>query len=273
MVEGNEDPFCVFRLLESPHSCESCIEVTDVGFQTIGGMGNARINEVHEGKAAGFFEAQENVVVDGVDTEDIRFDDALQMLPAQEESLWGGMKEKLAVTEQDPFLFVPGMIAESLELQSGLEISEQMDMAPLYRDAIGLQYLCEPWQAINRGCREDHSCSQKLLQKVIEDLRRFLAGAQSALQESCSRVPDQMLAVFLPADAERLAVEDKNTAWLVWICKDSTLKIVVQSTHHGCVLLAVLCVSHPTICASVKHVAIMEDRSRFPASAVDSERV
>ena len=55
------------------------------------------------------------------------------------------MKEKLAVTEQDPFLFVPGMIAESLELQSGLEISEQMDMAPLYRDAIGLQYLCEPW--------------------------------------------------------------------------------------------------------------------------------
>ena len=145
MVEGNEDPFCVFRLLESPHSCESCIEVTDVGFQTIGGMGNARINEVHEGKAAGFFEAQENVVVDGVDTEDIRFDDALQMLPAQEESLWGGMKEKLAVTEQDPFLFVPGMIAESLELQSGLEISEQMYMAPLYRDAIGLQYLCEPW--------------------------------------------------------------------------------------------------------------------------------
>ena len=84
-MEGNEDPFGVLWLLESPHGFESCIEVTDVRFKSVRGWGNARIDEVCEGKAAGFLEAQENIVVNGIEAKHICFDESIQMLPAQRE--------------------------------------------------------------------------------------------------------------------------------------------------------------------------------------------
>jgi len=124
MVEGNEDSFGVLRLLESPHGFESRIEVTDIGFQPVCDGRNARIEEVGEGIAASFAESLEDIVVDGIETEEICFNETLKMLPAQEEGLRSGMEEELAVTEQDPFLFVPRMIAESLHLQSGLDVPE-----------------------------------------------------------------------------------------------------------------------------------------------------
>ncbi len=114
---------------------------------------------------------------------------------------------------------------------------------------------------------------EKLLQKVIKDLRRFFAGTQSAPQKSCADVPDQMLTVLLAADVQCLTVENENTDRNVWICKNSTRKIAVQSTHYSRVLHNLLCVSHAAVRASVEHVAIMKGRSRFPASALDSECV
>lgn len=82
-MEGDEDSFCVLWLLESPHSLEPCINVTDVRLQPIRGRGDAGIAEVGEGVAAGFPEALEDVVVDGVDAEGIDDNEALQVLPAQ----------------------------------------------------------------------------------------------------------------------------------------------------------------------------------------------
>lgn len=144
MVEGDENSFGVLRLLESPHGCEPCIEVTDVGFQPVCGVGNVWIDEVFECVAAGFLQAQENIVVDGAQAKDICFDDSFQMFPAQEKSLRRGIQKEFAVAIENAFLRVAGMPAESLELQSCLEVPEKMDMAALHMDSVGLQYLCEP---------------------------------------------------------------------------------------------------------------------------------
>lgn len=272
-MEGNEDSFGVLRLLESAHGFESCIEVTDVRLKSVRGVGNPLIDEVREGVAAGFPEALQDVLMDGIESEDVCGDETFQMLPAQEERLRGRIQEKFAVAVEDSFLRVTGMSAEPLELQSGLEVSQQVDVAALHVDAVGLQHLCEPRQAINRGCSEDGALFQNLLQEVIEDLRGFFAGAQSAFQQSCAGVPHQVFAVLLSANGERLAVENENAVRDMRIRKNSTRKIAVQGAHHCRVLDDVLCVSHTAVCASVEHVAIMEGWRRLPASAVDSECV
>jgi len=144
-MESDEDPFRVLRLLESPHGCKPRIEVTDVGFQSVRGGGDAWIEEVREGKAAGFLEAQEDVVMDGAQTEDICLDDSLQVLPAQQECCRCGMEQEVTVAVEDAFLSVAWMMAESLELQSGFEVSQQVHMAALHGDAVGLKHLREPW--------------------------------------------------------------------------------------------------------------------------------
>ena len=51
-MEGNEDSFCVLRLLETTHCFEPCIEVTDVRLKPVRGGGNAGIDEVCEGMSA-----------------------------------------------------------------------------------------------------------------------------------------------------------------------------------------------------------------------------
>ncbi len=112
---------------------------------------------------------------------------------------------------------------------------------------------------------------QKLLQQSVEDLWRFFAGAQSALQKSCAGVPDQMLAVLLAADIESLSIEDENAARYMRIRKNSTLKITVQGTHDRCVLQNLLRVFYTAICAPVEHVAIMERRTFFLSSFLDPE--
>jgi len=81
-----------------------------------------------------------------------------------------------------------------------------------------------------------------------------------------------MLAVLLPTDAERFSVENENAAWRVRIYKDGTSEITMQVLQDGNVAPCARR-PHPAIGAAIKHVAIMEHRSRFPASAVDSERV
>ncbi len=143
-MEGNEDSFRVLRLLESSHGGESRVEVTDVGFQAICGVGDAWVDEVFECVAAGFLEAQENVVVDRTEAKDICLDDSFQVLPAQEKSLRRRIQKEFAVTVENAFLSVAGMFAESFELESCFEVSQQMYMAALYVDAVGLQHLCEP---------------------------------------------------------------------------------------------------------------------------------
>ena len=88
MVKGNEDPFSVLRLLESTHGFESCIEVTDVRFKSVCGCRNTRILKVPERITASFLEAQENIVVNGIEAKYICFDESFKMLPAQRECCW-----------------------------------------------------------------------------------------------------------------------------------------------------------------------------------------
>lgn len=145
MVEGNEDSFGVLRLLETPHGSEPRIEVTDVGFQPVCGGGDSRIDEVHECIAASFLEAQENIVVDGIQAEYICLDDSLQVLPTQEESLLCGVQQEMTVAVENAFLSVARMMAEPLKLQSCLQVSQQMHVAALHGDAVGLKGLREPW--------------------------------------------------------------------------------------------------------------------------------
>jgi len=90
-MESNEDSFSVLWLLESSHGCESCIEVTDVGFQPVCRVRNSGIDEVSECVAAGFLQAQEDIVVDGTQAEDICLNNSFQMLSAQEKSLRRGI--------------------------------------------------------------------------------------------------------------------------------------------------------------------------------------
>lgn len=146
-----------------------------------------------------------------------------------------------------------------------------MDMAALHRDSVGLQHLREPRQAINRDCCEDNAFSQKLLQESVEDLWRFFAGTQSALQKSGACVPHQMLAVLLAADVQCFAVENENAVWNMRIHKNSTLKITMQGAHHRRVLQDLLCVFYAAICTPVEHVAIMERRTFFLPSFLHPE--
>lgn len=81
-MESNEDSFGVLWLLETTHGFEPCIDVTDVRLQSVRGSGDAGIDEVHEGMAAGFLEAFQNIVVDGIEAEDIHRNQTFQMLPA-----------------------------------------------------------------------------------------------------------------------------------------------------------------------------------------------
>ncbi len=116
MVEGNEDSFGVLWLLESPHGCEPRVEVTDVGFQPVCGVGDAWIDEVSEGVAAGFLEALQNIVMDGTQAEDVRLDDSLHVFPTQEKSFRRRIQKEFAVAVENPFLCVAGMLVEPLEL-------------------------------------------------------------------------------------------------------------------------------------------------------------
>lgn len=201
-MESNEHPVGVLRILESTHSGESCVEVTDVGFQSVGGVRNAWIEEVREGIAAGFLEASENIVVDGVQCKHMGLNDSLQMLPAQRKSFRRSIQKEFAISIQDSFLRIAGMSAESLKLQTGLEIPEQVDMTALYGDAVGLKHLCEPWQAINRDSGEDDAVTQKFLQESVEGFRRLFAGTESAGEQTRLRVPDQMLTVLPAMDVQ-----------------------------------------------------------------------
>lgn len=88
----------------------------------------------------------------------------------------------MAVAVEDPLLGVAGMSAESLELQSGFQIPQQMNMTALYKNTVGFEHLRETRQAVNRRCREHDARCQEFLQKVIENLRRLLAGTQLSFQ-------------------------------------------------------------------------------------------
>lgn len=143
-MEGNEDPVGVLRFLESTHGFEPRVEVTDIGFESVCRCGNSWIDEVCEGMAACLLEASQNVVVDGVHTEDVCFDESLQMLPTQEECCGRRAQQEAAVPVEDSLLHVARMLAESLELQAGLQVSEHVDVTALDGDTVGLQNLREP---------------------------------------------------------------------------------------------------------------------------------
>lgn len=239
-MESDKDSFGILRLLESTHGFKSRIEVTDIRFKSVRGGGNASVDEVREGVAAGFLETHQDVVMNGAESEDICLNQSFQMLPAQEKSLWGRMQEKLAVTEQNPLLRVARMSAESFELQSRLQVPEQMDMAALHVDAVGLQNLCQAWQTVDRCRCENDPAFQNSLEQIVEGLRGFFTGAQTTCKQSRLRVPDQVFAVLLAANRESFAVEDEDTARHVRICKDSTREIAVQGTHDRCVLVYIL---------------------------------
>ena len=86
-MESYEDSFCVLRLLETTHSFEPCIEVTDVRLKPVRGGGNAGVDEVYEGMPACLPETFQHIVVNGVEAKDIHPDETVQMLPAQQKCL------------------------------------------------------------------------------------------------------------------------------------------------------------------------------------------
>lgn len=143
-MKSDEDSFRVFRLLETPHGFEPCIEVTDVRLQSVRGGGNAGINEVCKGMAASFSEALQDIVMDGIETEDIHLNETFQVLPSQEECLRRRIQNKMAEAVENPLLPVAGMMTVPLELQSGLDVSEQMDVASLHAGTVGFEHLYEP---------------------------------------------------------------------------------------------------------------------------------
>ena len=70
-MKSDKDSFGILRLLESAHGFESCIEVTDVRFKSVRGGGNAGIDKVREGMAAGFLETYQDVVMNGAESENV----------------------------------------------------------------------------------------------------------------------------------------------------------------------------------------------------------
>lgn len=143
-MESDEDSFSVLRLLETPHCFEPCIEVTDIRLQSVRGGGNTGIDEVCEGMSACLSESFQHIVMNGIETEDIHFNETFQMLPAQKKCCGRCIQQKMAVSVEDSFLPVPRMMTESLELQSGLEVPQQMDVTALHVCPICLKHLCEP---------------------------------------------------------------------------------------------------------------------------------
>lgn len=270
-MEGNQDPFCVLRLLESSHGDESRIEVTDVRFEPVRGCGDAWINEVREGVTAGFLEAQEDVVMDGAETEDVRLDDSFQVPPAQQEVLRRGIQEELAVAVENAFLRVARMMAEPLELQSGLEVTQQVNVATFHENTVGFQDLRETREAVDGGSREDDAASQDVLQEVIEDLRGLLAGAEPAREESRLCVPHEVLAVLPALDGECLAIKQENAARRPAVHEERSCKVMVQILQDGHMAPGTGR-SHPSVRAAVEHVTIVKGRGVFPASQLNPKR-
>lgn len=80
----------------------------------------------------------------------------------------------MAVPVEDPLLHIARVMAEPLELQSGLQIPEEVDVTALDVDTVGEEDLRESRQAINGRSREDRALVEELLEECIEDLWRLL---------------------------------------------------------------------------------------------------
>lgn len=65
---------------------------------------------------------------------------------------------------------VAGVQPVSPELETDFEVAEEVDVAALDEDPIGLKDLREPRQAINRGCRENNAALEQRLEEIIKDL-------------------------------------------------------------------------------------------------------
>ena len=173
---------------------------------------------------------------------------------------------------ENPLLDVARMFAEFLELQSRFEVSEQMDVATLDSNTVGLQNLRQAWQTVD-GCRcEDDATSKNPLEQIVKGLWRFFARAEPACKEPCPHVPDEMLAVLLSVDGERLAIENEDATWDIWIRKDGTGEIAVQVLQN-CYMTLGACGSDPAIGAAIENIPIMESGGRSPASQRHSECV
>ena len=82
------------------------------------------------------------------------------------------------------------MPAESPELQTCFQVSQQVDVAALNVDAVGLQNLRQAWQAVDCRRREHDPAGENPLEQIVKGLRGFFARAQSSSNQSCLRVPD-----------------------------------------------------------------------------------
>ena len=147
-----------------------------------------------------------------------------------------------------------------------------MNVATLDSNAVGLQNLRQTWQTVD-GCRcEDDATSKNTLEQIVKGLWGFFTRTEPACEESRPHVPDEMLAVLLSVDGERLAIEDEDATWDMRIFKDGTGEIAVQVLQNRYMTLGT-CGSDPAIGAAIENIPIMERRSRSPASQRHSECV
>lgn len=126
----------------------------------------------------------------------------------------------MAIAVQDALLGVAGMRTPATELEARFKIAQQMDMAALHIDAVGFQDLCETGKTVNGRSREDDALPEDFLQKIIEDLWRFLAGTKSSGEQACSHVPHKVFTVFFALDRECFAIEQENAVRGSAILKD-----------------------------------------------------
>lgn len=151
------------------------------------------------------------------------------------------------------------MTIKPFELQAGLQISKQVDVASLDVGAVDLKRLCEPRQAINRYCSEDNALLQQPLKKAIKDLRGFFARAQFPCEQSRRHVPDQMFAILLSSNVQRFPIKEKDAGWHVRIRKNSTGEIAMQMLQ-DCDMTLRARRANPAVGASVEDVTVMKCR-------------
>lgn len=106
------------------------------------------------------------------------------------------------------------------------------------------------------------------MQEVIKDFRRFLAKAQSAIEESRPHIPHEMLAVPHATDDNDLTIHEQDARRLSVVVKLHTQKIPVQPAHHGGVT-GIVRRTHATVGAPIEDVTIVETYPCFPAAFLD----
>lgn len=210
-MDCDEDTIGIRGTLEALHRLESCLHSADVVLQRIRGRGNTIIKEVLKCKFRRAHESPECLEKNGVDTEDVVLQMPLEMMETLVERPCVSLSEEmLTVAVEDAFGSVARGIGEPAQLQTHTQIPQQVHMAPLREDLVFCEDSPQSMQAIGRSGIHDDPANPEQPEHAIVDRRGFLAGMELPGDEARIDVPDQVLAILLPADGETFPVHDDD---------------------------------------------------------------